>query len=98
MEGLRIDKWLWFARFCKSRSLAQTLVEEGCVRVNGRLIDKASCTVKPGDRVVMRLGRVWRQVEVVVLGERRGPAPEAQALYALLPPPATTPDGELADH
>lgn len=98
MAELRIDKWLWFARFCKSRSLAQTLVEEGAVRINGRPVAKASATVKPGDRVLMRLGRIWRQVDVIALGQRRGPAEEAQTLYVLLPPPPITPDGELTDH
>ena len=97
MDGLRIDKWLWFARFCKSRSLAQSLVAEDGVRLNGRVIGKASVSVKPGDLLLLRLGRQWRKIEVLALGGRRGGAAQAQALYQVLAPPATTPDGELLE-
>lgn len=85
MEGLRIDKWLWFARFCKSRSLAQHLLAEGEVSLNGRPVSKPSATVKPGDELLFPLGRNWRRVRVQALAERRGPATEAQGLYEELP-------------
>jgi len=93
--GLRLDKWLWFARLCKSRSLAQTLIDSGAVRVNGAPAGKASSALRPGDEVLVPQGRGWRRVRVVGLGERRGPASEAQCLYEELPAPALSPDGEL---
>jgi ribosome-associated heat shock protein Hsp15 len=85
MNGLRIDKWLWFARFCKSRSLAQQLIEGGEVSLNGRPVGKPGMAIKPGDEVVFPLGRGWRRVAVLALGTRRGPAPEARLLYEELP-------------
>ena len=91
MESLRLDKWLWFARFLKSRSQAQGLIEEGLVRLNGQPVVKVSAAVKPGDELVFFLRRRWRRVRVLALGERRGPAPEAQVLYEELPPPLFPP-------
>jgi ribosome-associated heat shock protein Hsp15 len=87
--GLRIDKWLWFARFFKTRSLAASVVAAGEVLVNGQAATKTAQTVKPGDELVFATGPKRRRVRVVALGERRGPAPEAQALYEELeaPPP-----------
>jgi ribosome-associated heat shock protein Hsp15 len=85
MDSLRIDKWLWFARFCKSRSLAQHLVEEGEVSLNGQAVGKPSTTVRPGDELVLPLGRDRRRVRVLALATRRGPAPEAHTLYDELP-------------
>ena len=82
MNGLRIDKWLWFARFCKSRSLAQNWIEAGEVLLNGIVVEKCNIQVKIGDRVEMPRGRKMRHLVVVTgLAERRGSAPEAQALY-----------------
>lgn len=78
---LRLDKWLWQARFVKTRSLAQKLCESGHVKLNGASVTKPSTTVKPGDDLEMVLGPWRRWLRVVALGERRGPAPEAQALY-----------------
>jgi ribosome-associated heat shock protein Hsp15 len=77
----RIDKWLWFARIAKSRTLAQALIARGKVRVNRIKIDKASTSVKPGDVLTLSLGPTVRSIEVVAIGSRRGPAPEAQLLY-----------------
>ena len=95
MDGLRLDKWLWFARFCKSRSLAQTLIAGGEVSLNGHLVVKTSSSVKPGDEVTFPQGRAWRRVRVVAVSERRGSAPEAQSLYleleAPVPPPLDDP-------
>jgi ribosome-associated heat shock protein Hsp15 len=83
-SGQRIDKWLWFCRFVKSRSLAQALVLEGSVRVNRNRIERPSFEVKPGDVVTLAVhGRVMA-VRVTAPGERRGPATEARALYVSL--------------
>jgi len=78
---LRLDKWLWFARFVKTRSLAQKLCESGHVKLNGQSVAKPSTTVKPGDELELVVANRRRWLRVLALGERRGPAPEAQALY-----------------
>ncbi|QCO15271.1 RNA-binding S4 domain-containing protein [Azospirillum brasilense] len=84
---LRIDKWLWFARFFKTRSLAAKLCNGGGVRVSGTVVGKAHYAVKPGDVLTFAQGRHIRVIKVIALGSRRGPAPEAQALYEDLAPP-----------
>ena len=84
---MRIDKWLWFARFVKSRSLASKLVSDGRMRVNGAPTQKAHYTVKPGDVLTFPLGPHIRVIKVLDLGTRRGPAVEAQTLYEDLDPP-----------
>jgi ribosome-associated heat shock protein Hsp15 len=86
-ETIRIDKWLWFARFLKSRSLAHALVESGRLRVNGQPMAKAHYAVKIGDVLTFPLGPHIRVIKVLAPGHRRGPAPEAQALYEDLEPP-----------
>ena len=80
-QGLRIDKWLWCARFFKSRSLAQQAVEGGHVQVNGERA-KASRQVKVGDRLRITRERERFEVEVIGIPERRGPATEARTHYA----------------
>ena len=80
-QKLRIDKWLWHARFFKTRSLASKIVSAGHVRVNGKKISKSATAVCAGDRLRFAQGRIEREVEVLGLGERRGPAAEAQTLY-----------------
>jgi len=82
--SLRIDKWLWQARFFKTRTLASRTVSAGHVRLNGQPVSKPGRTVGPGDVLTFPQGRV---VRIVALGDRRGPAPEAQALYDDLSPP-----------
>jgi ribosomal 50S subunit-recycling heat shock protein len=81
----RIDVWLWRARFFRTRALAQRFVEEGRVRLthDGReaRLDKPARAVHPGDLVVFVLGGRVTLVRITALGERRGPASEAQALY-----------------
>jgi len=94
---LRLDKWLWHARFCKTRSLAQKLTESGHVKLNGTSVTKAAQAVKPGDELELVLGPYRKAVRVVALGVRRGPAPEAQALYAETRPPERL-DGFLGEH
>jgi|SRR3954447_2795977 ribosome-associated heat shock protein Hsp15 len=89
-ERLRIDKWLWHARFYKTRSLAQQAACSGVLRLNNARVEKASLTVKPGD--VLTVPRGHREVAVIrvqALGFRRGPAPEARALYEALSDTAT---------
>ncbi|GAA0579438.1 RNA-binding S4 domain-containing protein [Caenispirillum bisanense] len=85
--AIRLDKWLWHARFCKTRGLAQTWCGSGHVTVNGRTVSKPSTTVKPGDTVSFLSGPYRRTVVVQAPGERRGPAPEAQTLYTEPTPP-----------
>jgi ribosome-associated heat shock protein Hsp15 len=77
----RLDQWLWFARFAKSRSIATRLCAEGAVMVNGAAVAKANHTVKPGDIVTLSQGPWRRTVQVLALGARRGPAVEAQTLF-----------------
>ncbi len=83
---LRLDKWLWQARFFKSRALAADLVESGHCRINGNRIQKAGHGVGPGDVLTFAQGDRIRVIRVVTLGLRRGPAAEAQALYLDLDP------------
>jgi ribosome-associated heat shock protein Hsp15 len=87
-DACRIDVWLWRARFFKTRSLAARVVEEGGVRlVRGQSrapVDKPSRPVRCGDVLVFAQGPRWLAVKVVALGERRGPAAEAKALYSVL--------------
>ncbi len=85
---IRLDKWLWYARFCKSRTLAAKLIGAGGFRVNRELISKPSHAVKPGDVLTFSQRRDVRVIEIVTLGERRGPPAEAQTLYRDLAPPA----------
>ena len=84
---LRVDKWLWHARFLKSRGLAAKLVSEGKLRINGERFTKPGKTVRPGDVLTFRLQDRIRIVRILALGTRRGPAPEAQALYDDMSPP-----------
>lgn len=87
----RIDKWLWFARLIKSRTLAAELVAAGKVRLNRSRIDKPSQTVRIGDVLTVTLNRRVRLIEVAGLGERRGPSAAALSLYRELTAPADAP-------
>jgi ribosome-associated heat shock protein Hsp15 len=78
---MRLDKWLWHARFFKSRSLASRYIEKSRCRIDGRIVSKSHATVTPGMVLTFALGSRVHVVRVVALGERRGPAPEARALY-----------------
>lgn len=86
--SLRIDKWLWHARMCKTRSLAQRLILDGAVRVDGQRTLKPSQSVQPGAVLTLALNGQVRVLRVVALGQRRGPADEAQRLYDDLTEPA----------
>jgi ribosome-associated heat shock protein Hsp15 len=83
---LRIDKWLWQARFFRSRSLAAAAVEEGHLRINGQPTTKPGREVAIGDTLTFPLGPRIRLVRITALGHRRGPATEAQMLYLDLDP------------
>lgn len=80
MDRIRIDKWLWAARFYKTRSLAAEAVEGGKVRVNGATVKPAK-EVKPGDRLALRIGEIEWDVRVEALSDKRGSAAVAQGLY-----------------
>ena len=79
-EGLRIDKWLWAARFFKTRGLAQTAIDNGRVLVGDERV-KLSRPVRLGDEILVRVGEHERAVIVRGLSDRRGPASEAQHMY-----------------
>jgi ribosome-associated heat shock protein Hsp15 len=90
MTTLRVDKWLWFARFCKTRSQAQRLLGAGMITVNGKLAGKSSA-VAPGDEIIVPLGygaepRSIRRLRVIALGDKRGSASIARLLYEELNP------------
>lgn len=94
----RIDKWLWFVRVVKTRTLAAGLVHGGKVRINRAKIDKPSHSLKPGDVVTVAAGAKIRVLRVVAPGVRRGPPAEAQTLYEELTPPAPPRVGPHAEH
>jgi ribosome-associated heat shock protein Hsp15 len=85
-EEQRLDKWLWYARIVKSRSLAAKLIEEGCFRVNRQRVLKAATCVKCGDVLTASLHGHIRIIEILAIGQRRGPPVEAQALYSEFAP------------
>ncbi|HVL58828.1 MAG TPA: S4 domain-containing protein [Burkholderiaceae bacterium] len=78
--AVRLDKWLWAARFFKTRSLAQDAIESGRVLVGGARV-KLARPVRIGEAISIRVGDAEREIVVRGLSERRGPAPEAQTLY-----------------
>lgn len=88
---LRVDKWLWRARFFKSRTLATQAVLKREIRVNRQIVDKSHASIRLGDVLTFVLGRNVLVVEVLELGARRGPATEARTLYRNLnlPMPVT---------
>lgn len=88
-ETLRIDRWLWQARFYRTRAIAQVAAASGVLRLNGKRVEKPSATVRPGDVLTIPARGQAMVVRVVALGHRRGPAAEARTLYADL---CTAPD------
>ena len=87
----RLDKWLWFARVAKTRSLAARLVAEGHVRLNARRIEAPAKSVGPGDVLTIALERRVRVLKVVAPGARRGGFSEASLLFEELPDPEICP-------
>ena len=95
----RADQWLFFSRLVKSRTLAATLIHDGALRVNGEPCGKPAHALKEGDVLTLRHGPHVRILRVLGFGARRGPAPEAQALYEDITPPrdpAPTPPSHAA--
>jgi ribosome-associated heat shock protein Hsp15 len=78
---IRLDKWLWQARFFKSRTLSAQAIEGGHVRVNGLHATRPAQPVGPADVLIFAQGSRLRVVRILAVGTRRGPAPEARALY-----------------
>jgi ribosome-associated heat shock protein Hsp15 len=87
LSSQRLDKWLWCARFFKSRSLATKICQGGLVRIDGEPTAKAHYPLRAGEVLTFRQGDQIRIVKVLLLAERRGPAKEAQGLYEDLSPP-----------
>jgi ribosome-associated heat shock protein Hsp15 len=81
---MRVDKLLWFLRLSKTRGLAQGLIEEGHVRIDGRQVERAHHKVSVGNVLTMPHGQGVRIIEVLALPNRRGPASEAQSCYRVL--------------
>lgn len=92
LDELRIDVWLWRARFYKSRALSTRTVRNGKIRLerNGQTIraSKPKTIIRPGDRLAFMRGEELFHIEVLSIGTRRGPATEAQALYKVIEPAA----------
>ena len=87
-DGLRLDKFLWFARIVKTRSLAQQLAEQGRLRIDGRVVDRAHALVRPGDVLSFALRGQVRVIRVEQLPARRGPPAEARAMYSEMDEPS----------
>ncbi len=85
-ESIRLDKWLWQARFAKTRGRAVALIESGAVRLNAVRVLKPATPVRIGDGLSFALGDRILAVRIRDLGQRRGPAPEARGLYEELAP------------
>jgi ribosome-associated heat shock protein Hsp15 len=81
-DGLRLDKFLWFARIVKTRALAQTMAEGGRIRIAGRVVDRAHAAVRVGDVLSFAQRGAVRVLKVEALPSRRGPPAEARALYS----------------
>ena len=79
---MRLDKWLWVARFAKTRTLATALCTEGRMRINGRLTTKAHAPVKPGDVLVFAHPSGVRSIQILACAPRRVGAAAAQLLYS----------------
>ncbi|MFP6718441.1 MAG: RNA-binding S4 domain-containing protein [Alphaproteobacteria bacterium] len=94
-HSMRLDKWLWYARFSKSRTTATLLCTDGRVRINRRRISKAHAPVRIGDVLTFPQAKKIRVVRVLSLGRRRGPATEAATLYEDLAPPEPQKSSEL---
>jgi ribosome-associated heat shock protein Hsp15 len=79
---MRLDRFLWFARFAKTRSAAQALAQTGTFRVDGRRIERGHVAVRVGSILAFVQGSRVRAIRIEKLPPRRGPAPEAQACYS----------------
>jgi ribosome-associated heat shock protein Hsp15 len=95
---VRLDKFLWFTRVVKTRSLAQQLAERGHLRIDGRPVDRAHAEVRVGQVLSFALHDRVRVFRVEMLPTRRGPPAEARACYADLSPPLPVDAGEGAPY
>lgn len=93
---LRIDKWLWYARFLKSRTLAAALCGSGRLRLNSETVRKSHQVLRVGDVLTFPLGPYIRVIRINALAKRRGPAVEAQVLYEDLDPPQPKQRSEIS--
>ena len=93
----RLDKWLFYARFFKTRSLAAEVVSKGRLRLNGQRTSKPGHSVRPGDVLTFPMGRLVRVIRVTAITDNRGPATDAQTLYFDLDPPKIALDGVDCD-
>ncbi len=84
--SLRLDKWLWYARFFKTRSIAQKVITSGKVRVDQTKVSKASTAIRAGQVLTFPQADIIKVIRILELGERRGPAPQAQCLYEDMTP------------
>lgn len=94
--ALRLDKWLWYARLYKTRTLAAKLCDGGRIRVNGTIVGKAHYPVREGDVLTFVWNGRVRVLRIAALGVRRGPAVEARTLYVDLDTAAAEPAAEVA--
>ncbi|GAB5487132.1 MAG: hypothetical protein Pars2KO_07020 [Parasphingorhabdus sp.] len=83
-HSIRVDKLLWFLRFCRNRTVAKKLAEKGHVRLNGRRVSRAHLSVRANDILTIPVGREVRVVRIISLPERRSSAPDAQSCYEIL--------------
>jgi ribosome-associated heat shock protein Hsp15 len=94
-DRIRIDKWLWHARFYRSRAQAQEAATSGLLRLNGLRVEKPSAGVRPGDVVTLPRGYDVLAIRIEAVGLRRGPSAEARKLYTIVASsildPAVTP-------
>lgn len=84
MTATRLDKWLFHARFYRTRPLAQTAAAKGRVRLNGTRVDKPGHVLKPGDILTLSRGAEIVAIRVLALAGRRGPAMQARQLYEIV--------------
>ncbi len=80
-DAVRLDLWLWAARFYKTRALAQKAIAGGHIELNGQGVGKAAKLLRSGDQLTVTIGESRFEIEVLALSERRGSAPVAQTLY-----------------
>ncbi len=96
---VRLDKWLWYARFFKTRSLATKLISSGKLRINGEVTSKPHRQAQIGQVLTFVQGPYIRVIQIDEIGKRRGPAAEAATLYTDLdPPPARKTDQKVHLH
>ncbi len=80
-SGLRIDKWIWFSRICKTRSFAQSLCHQGCIKINSVLVNKSNKPVKIGDSITINYLDKTFEIKVLSLSKTRQPPKEAVKMY-----------------